>query len=62
MARSLGMETICEGIETDEQVVLLKNLGCDMAQGYHYARPMASHAFEEILKDNHDTIRINKEN
>ena len=62
MARSLGMETICEGIETDDQVNLLRNLGCDMAQGYYYARPMASHAFEEILKENHETIRINKEN
>ena len=59
MARSLGMKTICEGIETDDQVTLLKSLDCDMAQGYYYARPMASHAFEEILKEKHETIRIN---
>ncbi len=58
MARSLGMETICEGIESNEQVTLLKRLGCDMAQGYYYARPMAPHGFEEILKKKHDTIKI----
>lgn len=59
MARSLGMDTICEGIESNEQVTLLKRLGCDMAQGYYYARPMAPHGFEEILKKKHDTIKIN---
>lgn len=62
MARSLGMDTICEGVESDEQVELLKKLGCDMAQGYYYARPMAVHGFEEVLKGKHDVIRINKEN
>lgn len=62
MARSLGMDTICEGVESDEQISLLKKLGCDMAQGYFYARPMAVHGFEEILKEKHDIIRINKEN
>ncbi len=62
MARSLGMNTICEGVESDEQINLLKKLDCDMVQGYYYARPMAIHGFEEILKEKHETIRINKEN
>lgn len=40
LAMSLDMRTICEGIETKEQVTLLKGLGCDMAQGFYFARPM----------------------
>lgn len=62
MAGSLGMDTICEGVESDEQITLLKDLHCDMVQGYYYARPMPTHGFEEILKGKHETIRINKEN
>lgn len=61
MARSLGMETICEGIETDEQVNLLRSLGCDMAQGYYFAKPMSSTAFEEILKKHNSPLNPNKE-
>ncbi len=60
MARSLGMETICEGIETEEQVQLLRSLGCDMAQGYFYAKPMPVEAFEEILQGQHSTILLEK--
>ncbi len=61
MARSLGMETICEGIETEEQISLLRNLGCDMAQGYYYAKPMPAEAFEEILQNRHQVIKTIKE-
>ncbi len=40
LAHRLGMLTVAEGVETAEDVVTLRNLGCDLAQGYHYARPM----------------------
>jgi len=50
MAQSLGMETICEGIETDDQVDLLRNLGCDMAQGFFFSKPMSSEQFEVQLE------------
>lgn len=49
MARSLGMETICEGIETDEQAQLLRSLGCDMAQGFFFAKPMPCEDFEKNI-------------
>lgn len=40
MSRDLGLETIAEGIETQEQDELLRMLGCHVAQGYRYGKPM----------------------
>ena len=39
MAHTLGMESVAEGVETPEQLALLKGCGCDIAQGYLLARP-----------------------
>ena len=41
MAKSLGYETVAEGIETMEQYAFLRNEGCDLAQGFLFARPMS---------------------
>ena len=46
MAKKLKMTTIAEGIETKEQAEYLKTIGCDIAQGYYYALPMAIEEFE----------------
>ncbi|MFG6176449.1 EAL domain-containing protein [Halomonas sp. THAF12] len=40
MARSLGMQTVAEGVETPEQARKLARLGCDQAQGFHFGRPL----------------------
>lgn len=45
MAEDLQLETVAEGIETLEQSTLLQNLGCQIGQGYYYARPMAEEEF-----------------
>ena len=42
LARTLGMSTVAEGIETAEAERTLANLGCDTGQGYHFARPLSA--------------------
>jgi len=41
VARALGIQTVAEGVETVEQARLLDELGCSMAQGFLFGRPMA---------------------
>jgi EAL domain-containing protein (putative c-di-GMP-specific phosphodiesterase class I)/CheY-like chemotaxis protein len=45
MAKDLAMTVIAEGVETESEARALRNLGCDYAQGYLYARAMPSDAF-----------------
>lgn len=45
MARRLGIATIAEGVETCEQVELLSEVGCHLAQGFYYAKPMPEAEF-----------------
>lgn len=49
LATALDISTICEGIETKEQANLLTKLGCDMAQGFFFARPMPVDEFEQLV-------------
>ncbi len=54
LAKALHMEVITEGVETVEQVAFLKESGCDIFQGYHFAKPMPMADFE---KDYLNTIK-----
>lgn len=47
LAKSFNAKTIAEGVETKEQLEILKNLGVDYIQGYYFAKPMP---FEEVVK------------
>ncbi len=40
MAKRMGIHTLCEGVETQEQLDFLKEAGCEKIQGYYYGRPM----------------------
>ena len=51
LANDLGMPVIAEGVETAEDVETIKAAGCQMAQGYYYAKPMPVDEFEEFLKE-----------
>jgi EAL domain-containing protein (putative c-di-GMP-specific phosphodiesterase class I) len=42
LAGALGLDTVAEGIENEEQAVRLRALGCSLGQGYHLARPMSA--------------------
>lgn len=54
LSHDLKMESVAEGIETDDMITSLKNAGCDYIQGYVYAKPMPKNEFIEFaLKLNH---------
>lgn len=50
MAKQLKMKVLSEGIETEMQSEFLKEIHCDMAQGYLFAKPMPISEFEKLLK------------
>ena len=49
MAEDLGMNTIAEGVETKEQIEILKKYGCVRAQGFYFDKPLAKDDFEQVL-------------
>ena len=51
LAHGLGLMTTAEGVETVEQLRILRDLGCDVAQGYLMSRPLAPEALGEWVKD-----------
>ena len=59
MATSLGVVTLCEGVETAEQVRFLQEVGCSKLQGYYFCKPVT---FEEILERYDKGIQIGYEN
>ncbi len=51
IARTLKVPVVAEGVETEKQLQLLKDAGCDLVQGYYFSNPLPADAFErEILK------------
>ena len=44
------MRVIAEGIETESQLAVLHNLGCDYGQGYLFARPVPADEFDAMLR------------
>ncbi|WP_432377640.1 putative bifunctional diguanylate cyclase/phosphodiesterase [Duganella sp. P38] len=54
MARSLGLTTIAEGVETVEQLEFLREQLCDEMQGYHFSKPLPPEGFEALLSRQRD--------
>lgn len=52
MAKVLGIFVVAEGVETEEQLSILKKLGCDQIQGYIFARPQDATTVTKLLQDN----------
>ena len=52
LAGSLGMKTVAEGVATQEQLDLIRTLGCDRLQGYIFSRPVSGSAVKTLLGEN----------
>ena len=50
LAHNLGLKVVAEGIENQEQIAMLKDLGCELAQGYFFSRPGPAGVIEELLE------------
>jgi diguanylate cyclase (GGDEF)-like protein len=50
LGQQLGLDVVAEGIETEAQVVMLKQAGCDYGQGYFFAKPLDHQSVEALLQ------------
>ncbi|MGB7921891.1 MAG: EAL domain-containing protein [Pyrinomonadaceae bacterium] len=51
LAQNLGMDVVAEGVETNEQLAMLRKLGCENGQGYFFSRPLDVAGAEKIIAD-----------
>ena len=49
LAKTFGLKTVAEGVEKEEQVEILRELGCDFGQGYYFGKPMPPEEFEAAI-------------
>lgn len=54
MSKALNLTVIAEGVETEEQMRILREEGCEICQGYFFSRPMPADDFLKWLKENQD--------
>ena len=52
LARDLGLQTVAEGVETQAELDICRELGCDLIQGFYFHEPMAPNAFYSLLHGN----------
>ena len=51
LSQAIGSTTVVEGVETLAQLEAVKSLGCDVAQGYYFARPVSAASFGKMLRN-----------
>lgn len=55
MAKNLGIKTLAEGVEKEEHVKFLQEIGCDMMQGYYFSVPLPEKEMKGFIEQNHVT-------
>ncbi len=60
IAKYLKVPVVAEGVETEQQLDMLKGAGCDLVQGYYFSRPLPPEAFEELIIKEKQIERENK--
>lgn len=55
IAKNMNIPVIAEGVETEEQIRLLKDLGCALVQGYYFSKPLHASDFERKFLSNRDS-------
>ena len=61
MATDLGIKVVCEGVETQGQIDMLKKIGCRMVQGFYYSKPIPLAAFMDKYLKKEDTAKADGE-
>jgi EAL domain-containing protein (putative c-di-GMP-specific phosphodiesterase class I) len=56
LAHGLHLKVVAEGVETQAQVDLLKDMGCELAQGYLYSKPAAVEDIQQLLSKNRVSV------
>ena len=50
LAREMKIPVIAEGVEDKIELMMLKEMGCSLVQGYYFSRPLPTEEFEELLR------------
>lgn len=58
MSRALGFRVTAEGVETAEQYAIIKELGCDIIQGYYLSKPLTRDKFEAFVKASGSGVKL----
>jgi EAL domain-containing protein (putative c-di-GMP-specific phosphodiesterase class I) len=51
LPHALGLKVVAEGVETERQLAELRELGCDLAQGFHIAEPLPTEELSKLLAE-----------
>ena len=61
IAHALGMQVVAEGVDSEENLAMILDLGCEMAQGYLIARPMRSDLVKKWIDDYSPSLSLNED-